>query len=76
MPKHKHNNSLEWKKIIDNESMSKEEKYKELMSKANLMENKARFKEEMATGGTHESEEAMNLIIGSIQAKLALLDKF
>lgn len=23
MPKHKHNSSIEWKKIIDNDSMSK-----------------------------------------------------
>lgn len=55
LPRHKQDSNLEWKKIIDNEGMSKEQKYKELMSKANLMENKARFKEEMA-GGSHENE--------------------
>lgn len=46
LPKHKSNNGQQdWKKIIDNESMTKEEKYRELMSKANYMENKAKFKE-------------------------------
>lgn len=44
LPRHKQNNSLEWKRILENDSMSKEQKYKELMSKASLMENKAKFK--------------------------------
>lgn len=38
LPKHKANqNNFEWKKIIDNDSMTKEQKYRELMNKANLM---------------------------------------
>ena len=45
------------------------------MSKAAQMENKAKFIEEMGNGGS-DNPNAMNLIIGSIQAKLALLDKF
>lgn len=31
--------------------MSKEQKYKELMTKATMMENKAKFKEEMGGSG-------------------------
>lgn len=76
LPKQKQQTgNTEWKKIIEDQHMSKEQKYKELMTKATMMENKAKFKEEMGGSGV-ENEQAMNLIIGSIQAKLALLDKF
>ena len=37
------------------------------------MENKAKFREDVKKEG---DEEAVNLYIGSIQAKLALLEKF
>lgn len=43
------------------------------MNKASLMENKAKSKENMKKD---TDEDAINLYIGSIQAKLALLEKF
>ena len=55
---------------MENESMSKEEKYKEMLRRAAVMENRAKVKEEVMRDG---DEEAVNLYIGSIQAKLAIL---
>jgi hypothetical protein len=69
--KRKDDNS--WKDIIDNGRLSKEEKYTEMLKKANNLENRAKQKEEFRKDG---DEEAVNLYIGSIQAKLALLEKF
>lgn len=63
----------EWKRIMSNEKLSKEEKYKEMLSKATYMENQAKIKEDLRKNG---DEDAVNLYIGSIQAKLALLEKF
>lgn len=40
-----------WKKIIDNESISKEDKYKEMLRRAAAMENKAKVKEEVKKDG-------------------------
>jgi hypothetical protein len=34
-----------WKKVIDNDMMSKEEKYKEMLRRAAAMENRAKVKE-------------------------------
>ena len=64
------NAATSWKKIIDNESISKQDKYKEMLRRAAAMENKAKVKEEVRKEG---DEEAVNLYIGSIQAKLAIL---
>jgi len=44
-----------------------------MLKKANNLENRAKQKEEFRKEG---DEEAVNLYIGSIQAKLALLEKF
>lgn len=53
--------------------MTQEQKYKEMLSKATAMENKAKIKQDSRKNG---DEDAVNLYIGSIQAKLALLEKF
>ena len=55
---------------MSNDKLSKEEKYKEMLSKATHMENQAKIKEDLRKNG---DEDAVNLYIGSIQAKLALL---
>ena len=55
--------------------MTEEEKYQELMRKAENMESKAKRKEDSSMK-KEADEEAVNLYIGSIQAKLALLEKF
>ena len=55
--------------------MTEEEKYQELMRKAENMESKAKRKED-SNMKKEADEEAVNLYIGSIQAKLALLEKF
>lgn len=34
-----------WKKVIDNENLSKEDRYKEMLRRAAAMENKAKVKE-------------------------------
>jgi len=44
-----------------------------MLKKANNLETRAKQKEEFRKEG---DEEAVNLYIGSIQAKLALLEKF
>lgn len=44
-----------------------------MLKKANNLETRAKQKEEFRKDG---DEEAVNLYIGSIQAKLALLEKF
>jgi hypothetical protein len=62
-----------WKDIIDNGKLSKEEKYTEMLKQANSLETRAKQKEEFRKEG---DEEAVNLYINSIQAKLALLEKF
>ena len=67
------NQTTSWKKIINNDSISKEDKYKEMLRRAAAMENKAKVKEEVKREG---DDEAVNLYIGSIQAKLAILEKF
>ena len=55
--------------------MTEEDKYRELMKKAGDLEAKAKKKEDK--NATREADEdAVNLYIGSIQAKLALLEKF
>ena len=62
----------EWKKIMDNQKMTEEDKYRELMKKAGDLELKARKKEDNNIN-READEDAVNLYIGSIQAKLALL---
>jgi hypothetical protein len=44
-----------------------------MLNKATYMENQAKIKEDLRKSG---DEDAVNLYIGSIQAKLALLEKF
>ena len=44
-----------------------------MLRRAAAMENKAKVKEEVKKEG---DDEAVNLYIGSIQAKLAILEKF
>lgn len=60
----------EWKKIIEDGKLSKEQKYSQMLKKASQMQKKAKIKEQLRKDG---DEEAVNLYIGSIQAKLALL---
>ena len=64
------NVSTSWKKVIENQNISKEERYKEMLRRAAVMQNKAKVKEEVMKDG---DEKAVNLYIGSIQAKLAIL---
>ena len=60
---------------MENHNMTEEDKYRELMKKAGDLEAKAKKKEDK--NPTREADEdAVNLYIGSIQAKLALLEKF
>jgi len=53
--------------------LTKEQKYQEVMAKANNLEYRAKLKEEMLTNPV-ENDEVVGLIVSSIQAKLALLD--
>ena len=62
-----------WQRIFEDKKLSKEEKYSEMLKKASAMESKAKLKEQLRQDG---DEDAVNLYIGSIQAKLALLEKF
>ena len=64
------NASTSWKKVIENQNISKQERYKEMLRRAAAMQNKAKVKEQVMKDG---DEEAVNLYIGSIQAKLAIL---
>lgn len=63
----------DWKRIFDDDKLSKEEKYNVMLKRAAMMENKAKMKEGVRKDGDLD---AVNLYIGSIQAKLALLEKF
>lgn len=62
-----------WRKIAENEKMPEEQKYNEMLRRAEQMEKRAKFKEELKKEG---DEDTVNLYIGSIQAKLAILEKF
>jgi hypothetical protein len=67
--------SASWKLIMSDEHLSEEEKYQQLVRKVQKLEARAYKKENNVTSGD-ANEEALNYYIGSIQAKLTLLEQF
>ena len=60
---------------MENRSLTEEQKYQELMKKASDLQSKAKKKEDNRLSLEADAD-TVNLYIGSIQAKLALLEKF
>eukprot|EP01022_Parablepharisma_sp_SALTPOND_P004855 TRINITY_DN121125_c2_g1_i1.p1 TRINITY_DN121125_c2_g1~~TRINITY_DN121125_c2_g1_i1.p1 ORF type:complete len:539 (+),score=78.51 TRINITY_DN121125_c2_g1_i1:3152-4768(+) len=70
----------DWNADLSNGELSPEEKYEKVVTKANLMEGRAKMKEQLLLcgGGSvqnlHEGEKVAELFLNAIKAKLAVLE--
>jgi hypothetical protein len=72
--KRKKENPREWRKIIDNTKLTKEEQRTQVLKKVAQLEEEAKKNESMHT--EVREQESIELYLNSIQAKLALLEYF